>query len=80
MWKALSNKLEVFLHHNIWRILRVSMMRRTDSQQTCPTKVYDIPRVGNMIATWQLDFLGKTVRGPHDRPAQQMLTACCDNV
>jgi hypothetical protein len=36
--------------------------------------------VGNMIATQQLDFLGKTVCGPHDHPAQQMLTACCDNV
>jgi hypothetical protein len=41
---------------------------------------YDIPHVGNMIAARQLDFLGKTVRGPHDCPAQQMLTACCDNV
>ena len=41
---------------------------------------YDIPRVGNMIAARQLDFLGKTMRGPHDRPAQQMMTAWCDNV
>jgi hypothetical protein len=41
---------------------------------------YDIPRVCNMIAAHQLDFIGKTVRGPSDRPAQQMLTACCDTV
>jgi hypothetical protein len=41
---------------------------------------YGIPRVGNMIAAHQLDFLGKTIRGPHDCPAQQMLTACCNNV
>ncbi len=41
---------------------------------------YDIPRVGNMIAACQLDFLGKTMRGPPDRPAQQMMTACCNNV
>ncbi len=41
---------------------------------------YGIPCVGNMIAAHQLNFLGKTVRGPHDRPAQQMLTACCNNV
>jgi hypothetical protein len=33
-----------------------------------------------MIAARQLDFLEKTVRRPHNRPAQQMLTACCDNV
>ena len=41
---------------------------------------YDIPRVGNMIAAHQLDFLGKTMRGPHDHPAKQMMTACCNNV
>ena len=41
---------------------------------------HDIPRVSNMIATRQLDFIGKTIRGPFDRPAQQMLTACCDNI
>ena len=40
---------------------------------------YDIPRVGNMIAARQLNFLGKTMRGPPDRPAQQMITVCCDN-
>ena len=33
-----------------------------------------------MIAARQLDFLGKTMRGPHNRPAQQMMTASCDNV
>ncbi len=41
---------------------------------------YDIPRVSNMIAARQLDFIGKTICGPFDRPAQQMLTACCDHV
>ena len=41
---------------------------------------YDIPRVSNMVAVHQLDFIGKTVCGPSDRPAQQMLTAYCDHV
>jgi hypothetical protein len=41
---------------------------------------YNIPRVSNMIAAHQLDFIGKTVQGPSDRPAQQMLTACCNHV
>jgi hypothetical protein len=40
---------------------------------------YDIPRVGNIIAACQLNFLGKTMRGPPSHPAQQMMTACCDN-
>jgi hypothetical protein len=32
-----------------------------------------------MIAARKLDFIRKTIRGPFDRPAQQMLTACCDH-
>ncbi len=41
---------------------------------------YGIPHVGNMIAAHQLDFLGKTSRGRHYRPTQQMPTSCCDIV
>jgi hypothetical protein len=33
-----------------------------------------------MIAARQMDFIGKIVRASPDRPAQQMLTACCDNI
>ncbi len=83
MQKALSNKLEVFLHCNIRRILRVSMTKvREDRIQNEHVRQmsYDIPRVSNMIAARQLDFIGKTIRGPSDRSAQQMLTACCNHV
>jgi len=41
---------------------------------------YDIPHIGNMIAACQMDFIGKIICAPPDRPAQQMLTACCDNI
>jgi hypothetical protein len=83
MQKALLNKFEVFLHCNIWQILRVSMtkVREEHIQNKHVRQIfYDIPRVSNMIAARQLDFIGKTVCGPPDRPTQQMLTACCDNV
>jgi hypothetical protein len=83
MRKALSNRLEVFLHRNIWRILCISMMQAKVERihnKHVRRMFYDIPHVGNMIAAQQLDFLWKTVRGPHDCPAQQMLTVCCDNV
>jgi hypothetical protein len=72
MRKALSNKLEVFLHRSIWKILCISMFRVKEEQihnAHVRRMIYDIPCVGNMIAALQLDFLGKTVRGPHDRPA-----------
>jgi len=83
MRKALANKLEVFLHRNIRRILLVSITRVHEEQiikEHIRHMFYDIPRVSNMIAACQLDFIWKTVQGPSDRPAQQMLTACCDHV
>ncbi len=83
MRKSLSNKLEVFLHQNIRRILQVSMTRvREEGIQNKYVRrmFFNIPCVGNMIPAYQLDLLGKTVRRPSARPAQQMLTACCDTV
>ncbi len=83
MRKSLSNKLEVFLHQNIRHILQVSMTRVPEEgiqNKHVRRMIYNIPCVVNMITARQLDFLGKTVCGPSDRPAQQMLTACCDSV
>jgi hypothetical protein len=83
MRKSLSNKLEVFLHQNIQRILHVSMKRvREEGMQNEHVRgmFYNIPCICNMIAACQLDFIGKTVCGPSNRPAQQMLTACYNTV
>ena len=44
------------------------------------SSIYDILCVGNMIAARQMNFIRKIIRAPPDRPAQQMLTACCDNI
>ena len=73
MRKALANKLKVFLYCNIWRILRVSSMRVCEEwirNEHVRHMFYNIPRVSNMIAAHQLDFIGKTVHGPSNRPAQ----------
>ena len=83
MRKSLSNKLEVFLHQNIQCILLVSMTRvREEGIQNEQVRrmFYNIPPVCKMIATRQSDFIGETVCRLSDRPAQQMLTACCDTV
>jgi hypothetical protein len=61
MRKALSNKLKVFLHRNIRRILRISMFRVKEENlhnEHVRRMFYDIPRIGNMIVACQL-----TVRG-----------------
>ncbi len=83
MRKALANKLEVFLSCSIRRILHVLITRVKEERirnEHVRRMFYDIPRVGNMIAARQMDFIGKIIRAPSDRPAQWMLTACCDNI
>jgi hypothetical protein len=83
MQKTLSNKLEVFVHRKIWRILFILMFHVKEEQlhnKHVQRIFYDITHVKDMISACQLDFLGKTIHGPHNRPAQQMITACCNNV
>ncbi len=77
--KSQLDKLEVFLHRSIRRILHTSMTK-VRTQQPHNDKVrkmfYSIPCVRNMIAARQMDFVGKMVRGPLDRPSRNMITAC----
>jgi len=83
MRKALANKLEVFLHCSIRQILHVSITRVKEEHirnEHVRRMFYDIPRVGNMIATRQMEFIGRSYTHTPDRLAQQMLTACCDNI
>ena len=80
--KSLLDKLEVFLHCNIRQILRVSMFKVKEERirnEHVRRMFYDISHVRNMIAARQMDFIGGAVRLPPDRPAQRMLTKCCNN-
>ena len=80
--KSQLDKLEVFLHRSIRRILQISMST-VQEQRLRNGKVrdmfYSIPCVRNMIAARQMDFVGKMIRGPPDRPSRNMITACCDH-
>ncbi len=60
--------------------LNDARQRRSYKSKHIRRMFFDIPRVRNMIAAGQMNFIGKVVRGPHDPPAQHMLTACCNNV
>ena len=67
MRKALANKLEVFLHRSIRRILHVSITRVKEEliqNEHVQRMFYDIPHVGNMISARQTDFVTKIVRAP----------------
>jgi hypothetical protein len=80
--KSQLDKREVFLHRSIRRILQISMSKVRE-QRLHNDKVrqmfYSIPCVRNMIAARQMDFVGKMIRGPPDRPSRNMITACCDH-
>jgi len=79
--RSLPDKLEVFLHKSIRRILKISMSwainKKLRNEQVC-TFFYTMPCVRNMIAARQLDYIGKLIRGPHDQPARRMITSCCN--
>ncbi len=80
--QTLLNKLEVFMHRSIRRILDITMTQVKDNR-IWNNKVryifYDIPTVKNVITARQLDFIGKLIQGPPDQLARNMLTACCNN-
>ena len=80
--KLQLDKLKMFLHRSIQRILHISLTK-VRKQRLHNDKVrqmfYSISCVRNMIATRQMDFAGKMIRGPPDRPSRNMITACCDH-
>jgi hypothetical protein len=80
--QVLLNKLEVFLHQSIRRILGINMTQVQEDRirnDHVRQMFYDIPRVRNMIAARQMDFIGKVSRGDWSQPAKRMITACCTN-
>ena len=80
--KCQLDKLEVFLHRSIRRILQISMTKVQEQHlhngKVC-NMIYSIPCVRNMIAARQMDFVEKMIRGPPDCPSRNMITAYCDH-
>ena len=80
--KSQLDRLKVFLHRSIQRILQI-LMSKVQEDRIRNEKVrrmfYSIPCVRNMIAARQADFIRKMIRGPPDQPLCNMITACCDH-
>ncbi len=82
LWQSLLDKLEVFLHWSIQCILAINITRVKEEKiqnTTIQNIFYNIPDVEHMIAAWQLDFIGKAIRGPHDQPLRCMIKVCCNH-
>ncbi len=80
--KSQLDQLEVFLHRSIRCILQISMSTVKEEKiwnERVREMFYSIPCVRNMIAARQMDFIGKMMRGPPDRPSLNMITGCCDH-
>jgi hypothetical protein len=79
--QSLLNKLEIFMHKSIRRILQISITQVKDmriKKKTIHNTFYIMPCVRNMIALRQLEFIGKLIQGPHNQPAMRMITSCCN--
>ena len=75
-------KLEVFLHRSIRKILRIDITQVIDERITngsIRTRFFSIPTIRNQIAQVQLTFIGKVVRNKDNQLPSQLLTAWCNN-
>ena len=76
------NRLDVFLHRSIRRIMKISMSQVKEnriSNEKIREMFYHIPNLRELIAIRQCRFIGKVVRGPNCHPPKQILTAWCNN-
>ena len=76
-------KLESFHHRSIRRILKINMIQVREekiSNKQVRKMFHNIPEIGNLIAAFQLRFVGKVVRHPHpEHIPKLLLSAWVDN-
>ena len=80
--EATMKKLEVLLHRNIRKILKIDIARVIDERITnisIRERFFDIPTIRNQIAQQQLNFIGKVVRNSDYQIPTQLLTAWCNH-
>ena len=80
--EATLKNLEVFLHRNVRKILKITITMVIDEKitnQYLRKRFFNIPTIGNQLAKRQLTFIGKVVRNSEDHIPTKLLTAWCDN-
>ena len=80
--EATLKKLEVFLHRNVRKILKITITMVMDEKitfQSLRKQFFNIPTIRNQIAKRQLTFIGEVVRNSEYQIPTKLLTAWCDN-
>ena len=75
-------KLEVFLHINLRKILKITITEVIEDPITNASlrmRFFNIPTIRNQIAKRQLTFIGKVVRKSEDQIPTQLLTDWSDH-
>ena len=78
--EATLQKLEVFLHRSVRKILKITLTQVIDESITNTSlraRFFNIHSIRNYIAKRQLTFIGKVVRNADDQIPTQLLTAWC---
>ena len=81
IWEATMKKLEVILHRNIRKILKIDIAQVIDERITnisIRERFFNIPMIRNQIAQRKLTFIGKVLRNSDDQIPTQLLTAWCN--
>ena len=75
-------KLEVFLHINVRKILKITITMVIDEKirnESVRKRFFNIPTIRYQLAKQQLTFFGKVVRKSEDQIPTQLLTSWFDN-
>eukprot|EP00956_Cyclotella_meneghiniana_P019936 scaffold34652_cov36-Cyclotella_meneghiniana.AAC.1 len=80
--KSSLKKLEAFHHRSIRRILKINMTQVREDKirnEKIREQFHNIPDIGNLIAAFQLRFVGKTVRHPNPNHIPKLLLSAWVN-
>ena len=76
------NKLEVFLHRNVIKIIKIIITMVIDKKiknESVQKRFFNIPTIWYQLAKRQLTFIGKAVRNSEEQIPTQLHTAWYDN-
>jgi hypothetical protein len=76
------NKLDVFWHSSIRRILKIGIMQVIEeriSNKRVRKIFFNVPTTENTIVIRQMSYIGKIARGPNTHPPKQTITAWSAN-